>query len=446
MLTQFDSEFYASVRGALIIVFIYHIIIYYQNKRKLYLYFSIYALLLFIFFLRDLLIKDFTIGLISYLNYPLQYVTFGAYLAFSRELLQTKSYIPKWDKVISLTIKILLVLSIALILVNTLVGFKSQQLIYYFSIPILLVFLITTYVKFLQIRGVHTKIFIWFSSIFYLLLILTYVGYIFTPFNKFLLLNEINPMFFFFLGATLKTIMIAAIIGFRIKELEENRIKAELLLSKQIIETSELKMTALQSQMNPHFLFNSLNSINNFIIKSQIEKASDYITKFSKLIREILKNSSKNTISLAEELNNLKIYVLLENIRIEGGFTYEVEIDSQITPEIVKVPPLFIQPYIENAIWHGLMQIEGEKKIKLIISKMDDLIKFEIIDNGIGITKAKEKQEIQRDERVGFATKATEIRIKTLYNSEKADVKLEDISNKTTSGTKATIIFPLVEL
>ncbi|MBS3993419.1 MAG: histidine kinase [Bacteroidetes bacterium] len=445
MFTQFDSEFYSSVRGALLIVFIYHIIIYYQNKRKLYLFFSVYALLLFIYFLRDLIIKDYTIGLASYINYPLQYITVGVYLKFSRELLQTKIYIPKWDNLLSLSIKILLVLSATLIVINATVGFHTQQLIFYFSLPILFAFIVVLFVKFSRINGVHAKIFILFSAIYYALLLVTYAGYIYHPFNKFLQSVEVNPMFFFFIGGTIKIIMIAAIIGFRIKELEENRIKTELLLSKQIIETSELKMTALQSQMNPHFLFNSLNSINNFIIKSQIEKASDYITKFSKLIREILKNSQKNTISLAEELSNLKIYVLLENIRIEGGFTYEVEIDPQINTDLVKVPPLFIQPYVENAIWHGLMHIEGEKKIKLIISKMDDLIKFEIIDNGIGIAKAKEKQEIQRDERLGFATKATDIRIKTLFQSEKTLVKLEDISNKTSSGTKATIVFPLVE-
>lgn len=446
MLTHFDSEFYSSVRGALLIVFIYHIVIYYQNKNKLYLYFSFYSLLLFLFLLRDLILDNYTIGLASYINYPLQYLTFGVYLAFSRELIQTKKYIVKWDTIISLAIKILIVLSITLILINAVVGFHTQQLIYYYSLPVLFSFLIVSFIKFSEIKGIHTKIFIWFSSIYYFLLLFTYVGYFFIPLNKFFQSNGIDPIFFYFLGATIKIIMIAAIIGFRIKELEENRIQTELLLSKQIIETSELKMTALQSQMNPHFLFNSLNSINNFIIKSQIEKASDYITKFSKLIREILKNSSKNTISLAEELSNLKIYVLLENIRIEGGFTYEVEIDEKINVEHVKVPPLFIQPYVENAIWHGLMHIEGEKRIKLIISKIDDLIKFEIIDNGIGITKAKEKEEIQRDERLGFATKATDIRIKTLYDSEKTLVKLEDISTKSDSGTKATIIFPLVEI
>lgn len=446
MFTQFDSEFYAAIRGALLVVFLYHIIIYFQNKRKLYLYFSLYTLLLFIFLLRDLLIKDFTVGWPSYFNYPLQYLTFAAYIAFSRELLQTNIYLIKWDKLLDLSIKILLVLSLTLVIINIILGFKIQQTIFYFTIPLLFVFNIVSYIKFLNIKGIYVRLFVVFSFIFFSLLIITYTGYYNKWFNQYLLNIELSPMFFYYIGGVIKIVMIAAIIGFRIKELEENRISSEMKLSKQIAETSELKMTALQSQMNPHFLFNSLNSINNFIIKSQIEKASDYITKFSKLIREILKNSSKNTISLAEELSNLKIYVLLENIRIEGGFSYHVDIDLGINPDLIKVPPLFLQPYVENSIWHGLTHIEGDKKINLTITKVDNLIKFEIIDNGVGYAKAKEQAEIKQGERVGFATKATDIRIKTLFKDKDTYINIEDISSKNETGTKVTLMFPIIEI
>lgn len=446
MFTQFDSEFYSSIRGALLVVFLYHIIIYFQNKNKLYLYFSLYSFLLFIFFLKNLIVEDFSSGLVSYINYPLQFLTFATYLAFSRELLQTNVFLVKWDKTLRLIIKILLVLSLTLILITSIIGLNTQQTIFYFSIPVLLGFNVISYIKFIKIKGSHVKLFIVFSSIFYSLLIVTYAGVYFDNLRSFFLNINIDPMFFFFIGGALKIVMIAAIIGFRIKELEENRISSEIELSEQITETSELKMTALQSQMNPHFLFNSLNSINNFIIKSQIEKASDYITKFSKLIREILKNSSKNTISLAEELSNLKIYVLLENIRIEGGFKYNVEIDPSINTDKIKVPPLFLQPYVENSIWHGLTHIEGEKKIDLFISKNNNLIKFEIIDNGIGYAKAKEQAELNKDERVGFATRATDVRIRTLFKNAETVIKIEDISGSNKTGTKVTLMFPIIEI
>ena len=112
---------------------------------------------------------------------------------------------------------------------------------------------------------------------------------------------------------------------------------------------------------------------------------------------------------------------------------------------MIKVPPLFLQPYVENAIWHGLTHIVGDKKIDLIISKLDNLIKFEIIDNGIGYAKAVEQSKIKRDERVGFATKATDIRIKTLFKDKDTQINIEDISTKNSSGTKVTLIFPIVE-
>ena len=445
MFTQFDSEFYASIRGALLVVFLYHIIIFFQNKRKLYLYFSIYSLLLFFFLLRDLLFKDHTNGFFGYINYPLQYTTFAVYIAFSRELLQTGIYLVKWDKVLGLAVKFLLILSITFILIHFVLGFKIQQAIYYYTLPLLFLFNLISYLKFWKIRGTHVRLFVIFSTIFYALLLITYTGIYVSWAERFFIGIKINPIFLFFIGSVLKIVMMAAIIGFRIKELEESRIISEMELSRQIEETSELKMTAIQSQMNPHFLFNSLNSINNFIIKSQVEKASDYITKFSKLIREILKNSSKNTISLAEELSNLKIYVLLENIRIDGGFAYHVTVDDAINQEMIKVPPLFLQPYVENAIWHGLTHIAGDKKIDLNISKQDNLIKFEIIDNGIGYAKAAELAEIKRDERVGFATKATDIRIKTLFKDINTYINIEDISTKYNTGTKVTLIFPIVE-
>ena len=167
MFTQFDSEFYSAIRGALLVVFLYHIIIYYQNKRNLYLYFSLYSLLLFIFFIKNLIIIDFSSGWASYINYPLQYLTLATYLAFSRELLQTNYFLVKWDKSISLVIKILLVLSFTLILITFKIGFNTQQTIFYSTIPLLIAFNVISYIKFLKIKGFYVKLYVIFSTIFY---------------------------------------------------------------------------------------------------------------------------------------------------------------------------------------------------------------------------------------------------------------------------------------
>ncbi|MFB0938556.1 MAG: histidine kinase, partial [Urechidicola sp.] len=203
------------------------------------------------------------------------------------------------------------------------------------------------------------------------------------------------------------------------------------------------KMTALQSQMNPHFLFNSLNSINNFVLKNEIEKASDYITKFSRLIRVILKSSSSLTIPLSEELGILALYVKLEQMRIKGGFEYIVNIGGDINLEEIKVPPLFLQPYIENSIWHGIMLVSTEKKIHLSIQKVDNKIQCEVTDNGIGIDKTNEESHKKINRRKFFGTQATEDRIKLLHRNIDVAVDISDISDENSTGTKVTIIFPI---
>jgi LytS/YehU family sensor histidine kinase len=253
----------------------------------------------------------------------------------------------------------------------------------------------------------------------------------------------VQPMLFIYLGAFIQSIVFASILGFSIKQIEQRSVRAEIKLATKLKEMEELKMTALQSQMNPHFLFNSLNSINNFVLKNEIEKASDYITKFSRLIRVILKSSSSLTIPLSEELGILALYVKLEQMRIKGGFEYIVNIGGDINLEEIKVPPLFLQPYIENSIWHGIMLVSTEKKIHLSIQKVDNKIQCEVTDNGIGIDKTTEESHKKINRRKFFGTQATEDRIKLLHRNIDVAVDISDISDENSTGTKVTIIFPI---
>jgi LytS/YehU family sensor histidine kinase len=194
--------------------------------------------------------------------------------------------------------------------------------------------------------------------------------------------------------------------------------------------------------MDPHFLYNSLNSINNFVLQNDIEKASDYITKFSRLIREILKNSTSLSIPLEDDLGVLGLYVRLEQMRMVGGFDYIVTIDDNIDLKEIRVPPLFMQPYVENAIWHGFSNYEGDKKINLSIYDEDDKIRCEIIDNGIGIDQSKHSEKIMDGKRKPFGLKVSEDRIKLLYENQNVYVIIEDISDENSSGTKVTLKFP----
>jgi LytS/YehU family sensor histidine kinase len=153
-------------------------------------------------------------------------------------------------------------------------------------------------------------------------------------------------------------------------------------------------LRAIRAQMNPHFIFNSLNSINRYILKNETDIASDYLGRFAKLMRLVLDNSNHERITLATELEALQIYVELEQLRFEHTFVYEVSIEAGIQPEKVLVQPLIFQPILENAIWHGLMhKEEGMRKLNLNISEDNGKLICEIRDNGVGReATAKEKK------------------------------------------------------
>ena len=167
-----------------------------------------------------------------------------------------------------------------------------------------------------------------------------------------------------------------------------------------------LEQSMLRSQMNPHFLFNSLNSIKLYIINNEKKNAVHYLNKFSKLVRKILEASSLKEIPLADELETVELYMNIENIRFSNEIAFEVEIDEDIDPHVVKIPSLILQPFLENALWHGLSPKDGDKKVSLRVSKeKNGHIQISISDNGVGRVAAevlKERKVLKRKS-VGIA-------------------------------------------
>lgn len=191
---------------------------------------------------------------------------------------------------------------------------------------------------------------------------------------------------------------------------EEEKIKQlQLSFEKEI---AEIKVTSLQSQMNPHFIFNSLNSIKLHIIKNNKENAVYYLNKFSKLIRKILSISRVKEVSLQEEIETIELYVSIENLRFKNSIQFYISVDENINLDTIKIPPLILQPFVENAIWHGLSAKDGEKILKIFISKNDsDFITITIDDNGIGRKKASEFKEQRIIKRDSMGLKLTEERL-----------------------------------
>ncbi|MEI9807135.1 MAG: histidine kinase [Bacteroidota bacterium] len=171
---------------------------------------------------------------------------------------------------------------------------------------------------------------------------------------------------------------------------EEDKKEAQMILMSTQQKMTEVEMQALRAQMNPHFIFNCLNSINRYIVKSDQTTASLYLTKFAKLMRLILDNSNSKNVLLSNELEALKLYIEMEALRFDKKFTYEIKIDNNLGADTIEVPPLIIQPYVENAIWHGLLHKEQNGHLSIKVSMAGEgMLQCIIEDNGIGRVKAK---------------------------------------------------------
>lgn len=153
---------------------------------------------------------------------------------------------------------------------------------------------------------------------------------------------------------------------------------------------SEMEMQALRAQMNPHFIFNSLNSINTFILKNEPDAASDYLAKFSRLIRLILQNSNSATVTLQNELDALQLYLDMESLRFRNKFTFRIQVGPEVEPEEIDIPPLLIQPYVENAIWHGLLHKESTGHLTVGVQIGNERLVCVIEDDGVGRQRAAE--------------------------------------------------------
>lgn len=198
----------------------------------------------------------------------------------------------------------------------------------------------------------------------------------------------------------------------------------------------ELEKRMLRAQMNPHFIFNSLNSIQYLINTDDKKNALKYLSKFAKLLRQVLESSININLSLKEEIQLLKIYVELESLRFDNSFKYTFTVDKNLDVEEYEVPMLLVQPYIENAIIHGLMPKEGDKKLKIIFNDKVEYIQCIIEDNGVGITRKAEGTTLQRRSR-GMSITAQRIEMLKRFSDQEL-VNIENLEN----GTRVTILIP----
>ena len=470
------NEFTLLFSGFILTLSVYHFLLYFQHKDRTYLFYSFYTFLIFSSSYPDIettLSSTVLSNFDPYFNLvviPREWIYNTLYLLFAKTLVEFHIYKPKWNKVLNISIIVYFVVLFSIMTYGSLTGNYAvigQFYNYFFSptIPILalisfyLLYKMDTILKYYIIIGsfiymIFAETAFFFTEDVQRATVIFYIGVIIE-----------NVLFSLALGAKQKIILKDKNIaqGKLITQLKENeKLKDEIheKLEENIVslnkqaeldklekELAELKITFLRSQMNPHFIFNSLNSIKLYIINNEKKNAIYYLNKFSKLIRKILATTKEKEISLADEIETSDLYLKIENIRFENEIEFEYNIGKDLNLNTIKVPSLILQPFLENAIWHGLATKEGSKKLTInIINKNDDFIEINIIDNGVGREKAtelKQQKKINRDSLGLFITKE---RLNNYYISrqENYSLKFIDLKNEGNDslGTKVVLKIP----
>lgn len=246
------------------------------------------------------------------------------------------------------------------------------------------------------------------------------------------LISKKNTFNYFLLGSVVVMILLFVFI---VKALYSIKTK-----------NKKIALQSLRREMNPHFIFNSLNSVNQFISENKELEANKYLTSYSNLMRNMMENSNKDFVSLNNEVEQLKKYLDLEHLRFNEKFDYEITIDEALDGDAVFVPNMLLQPHLENAIWHGLRYKEGKGFLKLDFKLKNNQIKVTIDDNGIGLTKSQELKTTNQKVHESRGMTNTRERISLLNELYKKNISLE-ISEKESpeTGTKVKISFPLID-
>ena len=484
-----DNGIVEFVIGVLFILTVYHFLLYFQNKDKTYLLYCTYTFLILISHVDDVS-QGFIYEIVKPINHYLKEFNINItwtynllYFIFAFTFLDLKAYSKKWFKFIFYSVNIIfaatVLFEVLYRITHNIQFILKGDLIYLVSIFILA---IISYVLLYKMKS-NLKYYIIIGSLFLFVASMTA-----TIIFKLKLLPVENELRYsiFYIGLLVENIFFSLGLGHKQKrilsernksqkkiliQLRENerlrqkiqdalekdvkglnqKVKAEKIESMKMKfekELAEMKVSALRSHMKPHFIFNSLNSIKRYIIDNDKQNAVYYLNKFSKLIRKILSASMEKKISLAQELETAELYVNIENIRFNNTINFEMNIQESINLETIKIPSLILQPFLENAIWHGLSIKKENRQLTIHVeTEQSKFLKIEIVDNGIGRAKAAaiKKKKIHKRESVGIAI--TEERLKNFEQSMQYgyDLKFIDLYDDKNEplGTKVVLKLPL---
>jgi two-component sensor histidine kinase len=236
----------------------------------------------------------------------------------------------------------------------------------------------------------------------------------------------------------LLSLLTVAAVAYLLYRYRLNLVQKQNELEKQTItlenKLRESILASVKAQMNPHFIFNSLNTIQSFIYLNDKQQATEYLGKFSQLTRTILEMSNKNAVSLEEEIAAMLLYLDLEKIRFDEGMNFTIEISPDMDTKRIYIPSMIIQPYLENAVKHGLLHKKGERWLKLSFQQQNNMLKVTIDDNGIGRDRSAALNKIKNKQHQSFATQANEKRLDALNRGKSQSVSVKYIDKLSSLG------------
>lgn len=475
--------------GMLLLISMFGLFQFYLLRDKTFLYYFIYAFAAFLlsfYWVEDRIYLSFLSPAMRRMSDSfLLAIVLAGYVFFVEGMLHIAEYFPRlWRllKVLLLIVAMQAIISfIELFITNHFLFNSDVYYAYLQGIPFIVISIVLLIATIKSSSPVKRFIVAGLSSLT-LFFFLPFWSFFFNSFHhlphSIASIVDYGPFFFMF-GITIEAFCFAFALAYRTKlvteeknnlQLEyaaqlENELKirtAEFHKQNEIIEAqkitqlqtefehkiSETEMTALRAQMNPHFIFNCLNSIKLYTLENDSAAASEYLTKFSQLIRLVLENSRSEKVTLEKELQTLTLYIEMEAMRFKNKVRYTIEVANDIDISYIEIPPLLIQPYVENAIWHGLMQKKEGGLIRIDISLAAfNLLHIEISDNGVGRKLSQEYKSKSVTTKKSFGMKMTSERMQLINQVYQTNTSVEIIDEtdeqNNACGTKVIIEIPL---
>lgn len=450
----FDDEYIYFVHDGIyisILLFVatYMFIMFFVERKRYYLYYGFYLFFLVLFAFWAVEHSPYIKLVFSYLpalkfsanNNTYLLITNIFYYLFHYEFLVLPKIAPKFSRVLVVYIKVL----IGLLIIDTFINFVLHNyslggLLWIITQPIIAIFGIYGTIQLYKLKGPFIRYIQIGSTV---LLIGASIGFLeqllqIKPSDN--VLMRLAPSFGLNYAVLIEIFCFSMALAYKTWLSQRNR-------NRLIRSIKESELRTLRSQINPHFIFNSLNSIKAYILKDRQLEASEYLTDFSTLMRAILQQSKEKFITLSEELETTLLYVKLENLRFENGFTFKFSIDEGIDTDEILIPPMLFQPYLENAIKHGLMNKNDDRILNLSIKQTNkEELLITIDDNGIGREQASlQRKNTLKHQSMGMSINDERIQLLGVTNDLHISIKIIDKKTKKgiSAGTTVEINLPI---